>query len=356
MENGTEIMRRHLIDAGASVMEAMGALNNLSGETMTLFVVDDADRLLGSLTDGDVRRALLSGHSLSDRVESVCHRDCVCLDRSNRPARSLAPARKKGIMLLPVVENGRVVSLIDLRQSRGFVPVDAVLMAGGSGERLRPLTANTPKPLLPVGGKPIIDRNIELLRSFGISDITVSVNYLKEQLISHLPDDIHILEEPRKLGTIGALSLLPFSGHKGDDAACGHANLLVMNADLLTDINLEAMYMKHLDTQAWLTMAVVPYSVSVPFAIIEHRGDNVTGLTEKPTFNHYANAGIYILRREAAAEIPYNEYFDAPDLINKLIREGHRVSYYIIEGRWLDIGSPDDYRHACESGSSVSGA
>ena len=121
-----------------------------------------------------------------------------------------------------------------------------------------------------------------------------------------------------------------------------------MNSDLLTDLDLEAMYLKHIDTEAWLTMAVIPYTVSVPFAIIEHTGDRVEGLTEKPTYNYFANAGIYMLRREIAQSLPKGQFMDATDLVGSLLREGRRVSLFNLEGRWLDIGSPDDYRHACE--------
>lgn len=332
-------MDSHLIGADATVMEALEALNRLSGATMTLFVVDADRKLLGSLTDGDVRRALLAGHSLSDPAATICRRQCLTL-----PATSIAEARRRGIRLLPVVEDGMVVELIDLRRQRGLVDAEAVLMAGGVGERLRPLTEHTPKPLLPVGGTPVIDHNIALLRSFGISDISVTVNYLKESIIAHLAQTggaggIKVVEEPAKLGTIGSLSLIERFSHE---------DIIVMNADLLTDINLEEMQLRHRETRAWLTMAVVPYTVSVPFAIVGHQGDRVTGITEKPTYNYYANAGIYMLRREAARMVPKGASMDAPGLIDLLLEEGRRVTLFPIEGRWIDIGSPDDYRHACE--------
>lgn len=328
-------MNRHLISGEATVVEALEALNRLSGETMTLFVTDGEGRLLGSLTDGDVRRALLAGHALSDAVAAICHRDCLRLSGETADAAVMTEARRRGIRLLPMVKNGLVVALVDLRLQRGLVPADAVLMAGGRGERLRPLTEQTPKPLLPVAGRPIIDHNIDLLRSYGIRNIWVAVNYLKEQIISHLPD-CRFIEEPSRLGTIGALSLFePGSPH-----------VVVMNADLLTDVNLEAMYLRHIDTEAWLTVAAVPYTVSVPFAIMEHQGDRVTALSEKPTFNYCANAGIYILRREAIELIPKGVPMDATDLIDLLLKQDHRVSLFQLEGRWLDIGSPDDYRRA----------
>ena len=336
-------MEKHLIRNTATVVEAMEALNRLSGETMTLFVTDGEGHLLGSLTDGDIRRALLKGRGLDDTAESICHSPCLAITRdasthayADAP-RVIGEARKRRVMLLPIVEEGKITSLLDLRFSRGILPVDAVLMAGGMGERLRPLTEKTPKPLLPVNGTPIIDHNISLLRQFGIENIYVSVNYLKDSLKSHLDGTCRIVEEPARLGTIGSVSLI---------SDFSNPHILVMNADLLTDIDLEAMYSLHISTDAWLTMASVDYSVSVPYAIVTHEGTAVTGLQEKPTYNYAANAGIYMLRREAADLIPFGEYMDAPDLVTALIRLGRRVSLYRHDGKWLDIGSPDDYRRA----------
>lgn len=222
--------------------------------------------------------------------------------------------------------------------------IDALIMAGGTGQRLRPLTHHTPKPLLPVGGRPILDHNIALLRAFGIENITVAVRYLKERIIEHIEEKggARWIEEEEPMGTIGAARLLLQKDRLRSP------NLLVMNADLLTDINIEAMYLRHLETEAWLTMAVAPYSVAVPFAVVDYEGDRVTGLTEKPTYHYYTNAGIYLLRREALEEIPAGEAFDATDLVERLTATGRRVSLFPIEGRWLDIGSPDDYRRACE--------
>ena len=335
-------MNSHLISSGATIVEALDALNRLKGAPLTLFVTDAEDLLTGSLTDGDIRRALLGGLTLSDSVEGICNKNCLFIDRDKRDFAVIARARAKGIRLIPVVKEGKVVSLIDLGRQRGLVPADAVLMAGGMGERLRPLTIDTPKPLLPVGTRPIIDHNIDLLHSFGIENIFVTVNYLKEQIIAHFADSekgVKCVEEPEKLGTMGSLSLV--SGFSSP-------HVIVMNADLLTDINLEAMYLKHIETEAFLTMAVVPYTVSVPFAIIRHSADKVEGLEEKPTYNYLANAGIYMLRREVADSLPKGQHLDAPDLIEKLISDGKRVSLFTIDGRWIDIGSPDDYRHAQE--------
>lgn len=337
-------MKRHLIEGDKTIVEALEALNRISGETMTLFVKDGEGHLVGSLTDGDIRRAILAGRPLTERIDGVCRRDCLVISEEQNASSVIAGARERNIALLPVVDaRGIIVSLIDLSRQRGLLPADGVLMAGGRGERLRPLTEKTPKPLLPVGGRPIIDYNVDLLRQFGISDIFVTVNYRKEMLIDHFSaspaGEIRCVEEPRPLGTIGSLSLIE---------GLQHPHIVVMNADLLTDINLEAMYLKHIETEAWLTMAAVPYTVSVPYAIVDHDGDRIKGFVEKPTYNYYANSGVYMLRREALEFLTPGRRMDATDLIDILLLKGKRVSMYNIEGRWIDIGSPDDYRHACE--------
>ncbi|MDE7082055.1 MAG: nucleotidyltransferase family protein [Muribaculaceae bacterium] len=332
---------RHLIRAGATLREAFQRLNALSGGTMTLFVTDAEGRLVGSLTDGDLRRAIIASATLADSVEGICRRPCMSVAPGDDRYRRVRQARDKGIQLLPVTDGqGVVVSLLDLRTLRTSLPLDAVLMAGGKGERLRPLTLDCPKPLLPVGGRPIIDYNIEELRANGIRNIFVTVNYLKERLIGHFAGTgVRCVEEPRRLGTMGSLAYV--DGLEED-------NLVVMNSDLLTSLDFEQMYLQHIESGAMLTMAAIPYTVSVPFAIVRHEGRRITGLTEKPTYNYYANAGVYMMRREVTRLITKGEYLDAPDLVEQLIARGDKVEYFPIDGTWVDIGSPDDYRYADE--------
>lgn len=315
---------------------------------MTLFVIDEDGRLVGSLTDGDLRRAVIGGEeagrgaSLDDAVGAVCHRECMAVRPGESRYAGIHEARRRGITLLPVLdETGRIVELLDLRRMKTALPLDAVLMAGGKGERLRPMTLDRPKPLLEIGGKPIIDYNITELKANGIRNIFVTVNYLKEQIIKHFENEAGVtcVEEPKRLGTMGSLSLVE---------GLREENLVVMNSDLLTTLNFEEMFLQHAESGAALTVAAIPYTVSVPFAIMRHEGRRVTGLTEKPTYNYFANAGVYMMRREVADSIPRGEYLDAPDLIMQLIERGERVEYFPIDGTWIDIGSPDDFRYANE--------
>lgn len=339
------MLRRHLVKGSFTIRETLKVLNTLSGDSMTLFATDDNGRLIGSVTDGDIRRAIIAGHTPDDPTASIAFRDYTYISENDSPKdryATVAKARQRRLNLLPIVDNGVVTDILDLRRLKSALPVDAVLMAGGKGERLRPMTLSTPKPLLEVGGKAIIDRNVESLLKFGVRDIYVTVNYLKEQIIEHFADPkwegrVHCIEEPRRLGTMGSVALI-------DSLASDH--VIVMNSDLLTNIDFERLWLHHVDSGATLTMSTIPYIVSVPFAILHTEGDRVTSLEEKPSFNYFANAGVYMANREALEAIPKGEYLDAPDFVERLIAGGCKVSHFAIEGTWIDIGSPDDFRYA----------
>lgn len=343
---------RHTISGDATIRETLTALNELSGDSMTLFAIDDEGKLIGSVTDGDIRRALIDGHTTEDKVRDIAFKKFISLTSDATPGqkyKTVARARERLINLLPVTTDGIMTDILDLRKMKSAIPASAVLMAGGRGERLRPLTLDTPKPLLKVGGKPIIDYNIESLQRYGVKDIYVTVNYLKEQIIDHFADqrwqgNVHCIEEPCRLGTMGSVALI-------DSLSQNH--VIVMNSDLLTNIDFDRLWQHHVDSGAVLTMATVPYTVSVPFAILKTEGDRVIGLEEKPTFNHFANAGVYIIDRNVLGDIKRGEYLDAPDFVESLIARGLKVSHFAIEGTWIDIGSPDDFRYANEVTRSV---
>lgn len=339
-----DLLRRHSVASSSPVREALGIINALSGDSMTLFALDSDGRLVGTVTDGDIRRGLLAGIGLSDPVERVMHREFLSAAPGDDICLVMAQGRRMRLSLVPVLKDGRIIDVVDLHRRKTLLPVDAVLMAGGKGERLRPLTEHTPKPLLPVGGKPIIDYNIEELEACGVERIFVTVNYLASQIERHFAGregdaEVKCVREPKRLGTMGSLALV--EGLRSD-------NVLLMNSDLLTSIDFEALYLHHRDSGADLTMAAVPYTVSVPFAIMHLDGNRVTGLEEKPTYNYFANGGVYIMRRDLLRRIVPGEYLDAPDFITTLIADGGKVGCCPTEGTWIDIGSPDDYRYANE--------
>ncbi len=338
-------MDKHLINQEASLLDALGRLNLLSGQVMTLLVTDAAGVMTGTLTDGDVRRALLRGVSLDAPVTEAMHREFRRLYAGAVDVEALRDMRARGIRLIPMLDGeGRVKRIIDTRRTKTILPVSAVLMAGGKGERLRPLTLTTPKPLLKIGDKAIIDYNIEALAGVGVEDISVTVNYMAEQLEEHFSKpvggvQVNCVRETKPLGTIGSVSLvdLPQEG-------C----TIVMNSDLLTTVSFEDMYLRHLSEHADITIAAVSYNVSVPYAILGTEGALVKSLEEKPTYSYYANAGIYIFSNELLRSLSPDEHTDATDLIESAIAAGKRVTYFPINGTWIDIGSPADFKHAQE--------
>ena len=245
--------------------------------------------------------------------------------------------------LIPVLDDKmHIVEIINLEQFRTRLPIDAILMAGGKGERLRPLTELTPKPLLMVGDKTIIDHNVDRLISYGIKNISVTVNYLKEQIEDHYREprngvQVKTVREPKFLGTMGSVQFV--SEFHND-------TVLVMNSDLFTNIDYEDFYIHFSHHEADMSVAAIPYNISVPYGIFDLDGREIRGVQEKPQFNFYANAGIYMIKRYALEEIPQDKYFDATDLIEKLIAEGKKVIRYPLNGTWIDIGNPQEYQKA----------
>lgn len=337
---------KHIIHITASVTDALAKLNALSGGVMTLVVEDEQGCVAGTVTDGDIRRALIAGRSLDDDVTAVMNRSFRSL-RPGATPQEIAGIRTAGIKLLPEVDaDGHLTGLFDFTACTNRLPVSALLMAGGKGERLRPLTLHTPKPLLPVGGRPIIDHNIERLARAGITDVTVSVRYMADQIKEHFAKPCHginvkTIQESEPLGTIGAASLM-----KRNPDGC----TLVMNSDLLTDLPLEEFYFRHTAEGADVTIAAIPYTVSVPYAVLDIAEDSgrVAGMAEKPAYTYFANAGIYLFANRVLDTLARGEHKDAPDLIAEVIDNGGKVVYHPINGTWIDIGTPADYRHACE--------
>lgn len=339
-------LEKYIIKANATITDALKQLNGLSGGAMTLFVVDDNDYVLGSLTDGDIRRCIIAGAQLETQLADVVHRNFIALRGETIDVKEIRRLREGKVSLVPRLSNeGKLVDIYDFSAQRSLLPIDAVLMAGGKGERLRPLTLDTPKPLLQLGGKCIIDYNIEALARNGVSNISVTTNYLAEKIEEHFSQlvagiKVDCVKEPYRLGTIGSLSLI--ESFKND-------TVLVMNSDLFTNINFEEMYLAHEESGADITVAVTPYMVSVPYAIFNYKENgDIKELEEKPTYNYYANAGIYMVKKEFLSMIPKGEYYDATDFMEDVIKQGGRVRQFPINGTWIDIGSPADFRHAQE--------
>lgn len=336
-------MNRHIINDKTSLLDALRQLNSLSGEEMTLLAVNDNGTMTGTITDGDIRRKLIAGITLQSPVSEAMNRGFKYLQVEEIDVAHMRQCRQKGITLLPLLDSdGKIKHIYDLTATRTVLPISAILMAGGKGERLRPLTNSTPKPLLEIDGKAIIDYNIEALASVGINDITVTTRYLAHQIHEHFSKPIagiqvKCVEETIPLGTIGAASMIP---RKKSGAT------LVMNSDLLTTISFEDMYLRHIEENADITIAAIPYVVSVPYAILATNGSQVNAIEEKPSYSYYANAGIYIISNALLDTLPANERTDATDFVEQAISSGKRVIYFPINGTWIDVGSPTDFKQA----------
>ena len=339
-------MNNHIISKDITLLEALSYINAAAPDPLVLFVLDNEDRMVGTLTDGDSRRALIAGASVEEKVEKIMHRDFNYIKIEDiDDVREIKRQRNLNMKLVPILdEEKHIVETINLEKYHSRLPFDAILMAGGKGERLRPLTLETPKPLLKVGDKCIIDHNIDRLISYGVKHISVTVNYLKGQMEEHFSEprgevQIKTIREPKFLGTIGSVKYV--ENFYND-------TVLVMNSDLFTNINYEDFFLHFKQHDAEMSLAAVPYDISIPYGILDLDGHEIRGLIEKPKFNYYTNAGIYLIKRRALDEIPADTFFHATDLVEKLIDQKKKVIRYPLAGYWIDIGNPDEYYKACE--------
>lgn len=334
---------RYILPETATIKDALVALDKNSDDVLTLFIVDKVGKMLGTLTDGDVRRGLIQGIDLSDNVKAILHTSFRFINEDRKDVKLIKEYKERGIKLLPYLsKDGRIEKVYALNKISSILPIDAVIMAGGKGERLRPLTLTTPKPLLKVGDKCIIDYNVDALISYGMENISVTVNYLGEQLVDHYKEkrnniQIKCVREPNFLGTMGSVKFVD---------SFVNDTVLVMNSDLFTNIDYEDFYLHFLENNADMSVAAVPYSVNVPYGIFELTGRDIQGVKEKPTYNYYANAGIYLIKKKLFDLIPDGVFYNATDFIDTLIAKHHKVIRYPLTGYWIDIGKHEDYQKA----------
>lgn len=336
-------MKQYIVNETSTIKEALVSLNSIAHDTLSLLVVNANNQMVGSLTDGDIRRGLISGAQLTDAVSTIMHHDFKYIKQSEFDVAHLKDFRESGILFIPIVdEDNHVVDVVNLLKCKSHLPIDAVLMAGGKGERLRPLTEKTPKPLLKVGEKCIIDHNIDRLISYGINHINVTVNYLHEQIEEHYAEprngvQVRTFREPDFLGTIGSIKFV--EDFHND-------TILVMNSDLFTNIDFEDFYIHFRMHDAEMSVAVIPYIVSIPYGILDIEGQDIKGLMEKPKYTYYANAGIYLIKKRLLSRIPENVFYNATDFVELLIRDGYKVIWFPLNGTWIDIGDHQEYKKA----------
>lgn len=323
----------------------MSKLNEL-GNDLTLFVVNVDNQIKGVLTDGDIRRGLLNGFTIEDEVVNIMNYNFHYLKHQNYNIEKIEEYRKIGIKLLPVLnQNFEILEILNISKLKSILPIDVVIMAGGRGERLKPLTDTKPKPMLKIGDKPILEHNIDRLSMYGVKNIFITVRYLSNQIINYFQNgenknlNIKYIEEELPLGTIGALSLI--EEFKND-------TILLMNSDVLTNLDFEDFFKSFINESAALSVAAVGYTINIPYAVLETKNRKVISLKEKPSYTYYSNAGIYLIKKDLIKLIPKNKFYNATEFMEQLIQNNEKVLSYQIMGYWLDIGKHEDYKKANE--------
>jgi dTDP-glucose pyrophosphorylase len=337
-------LRGLVIADSRSIRDAMECINSNFREVA--LVEDAAGRLAGLITDGDIRRGLLSGLPLDAPASAVMTRDFVAVDAKAGRAAVLDLMRARTIRHVPVIDAGRrlvgIHFLTDLIGGEAK-PNAAVVMAGGRGVRLQPLTAHRPKPMVEVAGRPILERVVLHLVGHGIRRIYLSVNYLAEMIEAHFGDgsafgcSIEYLREEAPLGTGGALALL---------AAPPQHPIVVMNGDQITDIDVTKLLDFHAAQRVAATVAAGPYRIEVPFGVVREEKLRVVELEEKPTVHFTVNRGIYVLEPEVLRLVPKGCDFPITDLFGKIIGDGREIAVFYSEEEWIDVGRPEDLRRA----------
>lgn len=337
--------KEHLIQTGTTIKEALYVLNNLAEDAIT-FVVDCEDKLLGALTDGDIRRGLMSDVALEQPVDDIIQPNPRYIRKCDYDLEKVIEYRENYFRIIPILdENDCIINVINFNELKSYLPVDVVIMAGGKGTRLRPLTKDIPKPLLEVGGKPILEHNIRRLAKYGMDDFWISVNYLGEQIEQHFGNGngqnlcIEYIWENEPLGTAGAMSKVKNFKHD---------YVLLTNSDLLTNLDYEEFFLKFIDKGADMAVVTIPYNVDVPYAVLETSNGHIMNFKEKPTYTYYSNGGIYLMKRKVVDYIPHDKFYNTTDLMKKLIEDGKKVFSYPHSGYWLDVGKHEDFEKAQE--------
>ena len=306
--------KEHLILNGSTIKQALGVLNDLSQDAI-LFVVDVNNKLIGSLTDGDVRRGLLNDFTVENKIEEIIQPNPRYIRKGNYDIQKIIKYREEEYRIIPVLDdNDVIINVINFRYIKSYLPIDAVIMAGGRGQRLQPLTDTTPKPLLKIGNKPIMEHNLNRLAMYGIDDFWVSVRYLGD-----------------------AVSRI---------ANFKHDYVLVTNSDLLTNIDYEQFFLEFIKQGADLAVLTIPYQVAIPYAVLETEDGEVKSFKEKPTYTYYSNGGIYLMKKEMTQLIPQSKFYNATDLMESLIQQNKKIISFPFSGYWLDVGKHEDFEKA----------
>lgn len=339
-----EAMKSLVIDAQTSIREALGAIDR--SKRQIALVIDGDGKLVATVTDGDVRRGILNGVDLDGPVAQVMHTTPTTLTQGAPDAEARRLIRERKLQHVPVIdEQGRLVDLATVSDLFGVTPNDTrvVLMAGGLGTRLRPLTETVPKPMLTVGGKPLLEQILGVFADQGFWKISISVNYRREIVQDYFGDgskfgvDIEYIEEDQAMGTAGALSLLT---HRPKNP------FIVMNGDLLVSLQFADLLAFHRELSATGTMVVREYEHQIPYGVVRSADNLMTGIEEKPTERYFVNGGIYVLSPEALDHVVPGQPLDMPSLLTALKGADQKVGVFPLRDYWRDIGQMDDLEAA----------
>ena len=327
-----------------TIKDTIEAINN--GSIRLAIVVDNENRLLGTISDGDIRRAILKGKQLNDKIDTIYNKNPFFITHNYNRQKLISFCKKNKIYQIPVVNKKNEVidiflldELIEKKEYHNYV----IIMAGGIGKRLKPLTEKTPKPMLKIGDKPILEIIIERLRKSGFKNFILSVNYKSEVIENYFGNgsqfgiNIKYIKEKKRMGTAGTLALLR---EKLKDT------FILMNGDLLTNLDFSYLLEYHYHNQPIATIAVKKHYYRVPFGMISLDGIKIKSIVEKPLIDFFISAGIYVLEPEVIKFVPENQFFNMPELINELIKNNLEVVSFPIKEYWNDIGRIEDYKKA----------
>jgi dTDP-glucose pyrophosphorylase len=344
-------MSEPILQANATLRDAVRVIEQT--RRLIVAVVDADGRLLGILSDGDIRRAILAGQALDGPAAAAMTRDPI-LAQASHPEEWFAIMRERGVGAVPVVdEAGRFVRIVEVYDFTGAQPQwtggqrfgAAVIMAGGEGRRLLPITLDRPKPMIDIGGVPLLERQVRAMVASGLTRIYIATNYLGHVIENHFGDGsefgahIEYLREPRKLGTAGALSLLP---------EAPKAPILVINGDVLTTANFGKLLDYHRETKAFITVAAIVHRMVIPFGVLRLDGHRAIAIEEKPSESYLCNAGMYVLEPEGVGLVAPETHIDMTEVVNRAIFDARQVSVFPIHEYWADIGSPGDLKQVLQ--------
>jgi dTDP-glucose pyrophosphorylase len=327
-----------------TILHAIGVIDR--GAIQIAIVVDHDGRLLGTITDGDVRRGILKGCTLQDAVSKIMHPNPTTLPDTSSESDVRQLLREKNLLhVIMLSKEGRVTRIAGLSEKLApkRLPNKVILMAGGLGTRLMPLTKDYPKPMLVVGKQPILQTIIESFKDYGLCDITLCLNYKSEIIKDFCGDgkrfgvDISYIQEEKRLGTAGALSLLPEKPE---------VPVIVMNADVMTTVNFKSLLEFHGQNDALATMALKEYVFSVPYGVAKIEGERLMGLVEKPQQTFFISSGIYVLSPQAVSLVPKDTFYDMPELFNAMLKDQKKVSVFLFKEHWIDIGQTQELERA----------